>query len=257
MKTNMENYEERFVDYMEGQLDATQMQEVEAFVAQHPELEDDFRLFAASKLVPDESIVFTKKDSLMQKKAVVIPMFVKITAAAAAVALLIGIGMLFMNNQKPTQKLVANLSCFTITPKSKTTIEIPQHPHQPKLKSSTLKPAPVPRPVKTTAKAPTVTLAKCEVLPTLAAKTANSIQWDQPIHDEYLDSRLTMDLEEYLASLDNVNNEESADETYQYDNGPFFQRITRKIYKQTAKTVLAAYYTADCYINETRRNVGR
>lgn len=253
MKTNMENYEERFVDYMEGQLDAAEMKEVEAFVAQHPELEEDFRLFSASKLVPDESIVFTKKDSLMQKKAVVIPMFAKIMATAAAIALLIGIGMLFMGNQNHSHKLVANISGYSSKPI--TSIEIPKHTTQPKLKSSSVKPVPMPQPIKEAAS--TVTLAKCETIPTLAAKTTNSIQWDQPIHDEYLDGRLTMDLEEYLASLDNVNDKESANETYQYDSGPFFQRITRNIYKQTAKTVLAAYYTADCYINETKRSVGR
>ena len=52
MKTNLENYEERFVDYMEGQLDATEMKEVEAFVALHPELEEDFRLFCSSRRLP-------------------------------------------------------------------------------------------------------------------------------------------------------------------------------------------------------------
>ena len=253
MKTNMENYEERFVDYMEGQLDAAEMQEVEAFVAQHPEFEDDFKLFAASKLVPDESIVFANKDSLMQKKTVVIPMFAKIMAAAATIALLIGIGMLFMNNSKPSHKLVANLS--GLTPRSMTTIQIPQHTHQPKLKSSTLKPVPVSQPVKATT--PTVVLAKCEVIPTLEAIKSSSIQWDHPSAEEYLDSRLDMGLEEYLATLSPVNDEESSDESYQYDSTPFFQKITRSIYKQTAKTVLAAYYTADCYISETKRSVGR
>lgn len=255
MKTNMENYEERFVDYMEGQLNAAEMQEVEAFVAQHPELEDDFKLFAASKLVPDESIVFAKKNSLMQKKAVVIPMFAKIMAAAAAVALLIGIGMLFMNNQEPSQKLVANLSGYTSRPIS--SIEVPEHPHQPKLKNFTVKPAPVPQPIKATAPAPTVTLAKVEVIPTLAAIKSNSIEWDHVTPDEYLDSRLDIGLEEYLTSLDGINNEAIQDDYDQYDNTPFFQKITKNIYKQTAKTVLAAYYTADCYISETKRSVGR
>ena len=63
MKTNLENYEERFVDYMEGQLSADEMREVEAFVAQHPELEEDFKLFCSTKLEPDTSVVYTKKES--------------------------------------------------------------------------------------------------------------------------------------------------------------------------------------------------
>ena len=97
MKTNLENYEERFVDYMEGQLDAAEMKEVEAFVAQHPELEEDFRLFCSSKLEPDTAIVFTKKDSLIRRKTIIVPMYARIIAIAASVALLIGIGLLFFN----------------------------------------------------------------------------------------------------------------------------------------------------------------
>ena len=244
----MENYEERFVDYMEGQLDAVEMSEVEAFVAQHPELEEDFKLFCASKLVPDEAIVFTQKDSLTKPKAVVIPLFAKIMAAAASVALLIGIGVHFMNNQKPIHEQIALIN--GLAPKTLSKIDIPETSF--KLKPSSVKATPIPTPI--IEHEEPVMLAQVEMIPTLASIKSNAIEWHQSNYEMLMESRIDMDLEYYLAALNPIEETESFEETYEGDDG-LFPKLSARLYKRTAKTLLTAYYTADCYINEARRNV--
>jgi len=249
MKTNMENYEERFVDYMEGQLNAAEMSEVEAFVAQHPELEDDFKLFCASKLVPDESIVFTQKDSLTKPKAVVMPLFAKIMATAASIALLIGIGVHFMNRQKPIREEIAIIS--SLTPKTLAKIEVPETPM--KLKPSSVKAVPLPTPI--VEREEPMMLAQAEVIPTLASIKSKAIEWHQSNYEMLMESRIDMDLEYYLAALNPIEETESF-EVMDEDDG-LFPKLSARLYKRTAKTLLTAYYTADCYINEARRNVRR
>ena len=162
MKTNMENYEERFVDYMEGQLDAAEMREVEAFVTLHPEFEEDFKLFCSSKLAPDTSIVFTHKEKLTKPKATVMPLFIRIAAIAASVALLIGIGVHFL---KPEQEVVLEKTLLItgLTPIKSTMIYNPQSPSL--LKPSTLKAIPIPKDIVEVDEP--VMLAQNEVIPTL------------------------------------------------------------------------------------------
>ena len=264
MKTNLENYEERFVDYMEGQLDASEMKEVEAFVALHPELEEDFRLFCSSKLEPDTAIVFTKKDSLIRQKTVIVPMYARIIAIAASIALLIGIGFLFFNNsqeimlnkaslmaslspapsKQPVQKTNSNPVVKPIEP---TTQPTNQPTNQPVTKPS----------VKPTSKptAEPVLLAQAELIPTLESIKSSSIQWDQNNYDDRLEHRMDMDLEQYLASLNPIDDVESSDDLMYGDDETLSSKLATTLYKRTAKTVLTAYYTADCYISETRRTV--
>ena len=257
MKTNLENYEERFVDYMEGQLDAAEMQEVEAFVAQHPELEEDFRLFCNSKLKPDNTIVFTKKDRLMRPKAVIVPMYKRVAAIAAAVVVLIGIGFLFFNHDQSLLLDKASL-ISGLTPKKSALAHVekaPALPKQPTVSdpivesaSPTTKPASMP-------KNEPMMLAQVELTPTLKPIKTNAIQ-SQDSFDEYLEDRLDMDLNQYLATLSPIYDTEVL-EDYDDEDEAHFPKIASTIYKRTAKTLLAAYYTADCYINEARRNVLR
>ena len=260
MKTNMENYEERFVDYMEGQLDAAEMKEVEAFVAQHPELEEDFKLFCATKLEPDQSIVFSQKDSLMKKKAVVIPLFGKIMAVAASIALLIGIGVHFMNDQKPSHMQVALIN--GLAPKTIAKIEVAQTPLP--QRPSSLKVLPSTKPASKSVK-PELP-ARSEVIPTLASIKSSAIQWKQESLDDQMNIRIEMDLEQYLAAMNPVIETESSEdfaevedfaEEEEGESSPRFQKLGSTLYKRTAKTVLTAYYTADCYFNEAKRAVRR
>jgi cell division septation protein DedD len=266
MKTNLENYEERFVDYMEGQLDTADMKEVEAFVALHPELEEDFRLFCTSKLEPDTAIVFTKKDNLIRRKTIIMPLYARIAAIAASVVLLIGIGLLFFND---SQGIVLNKTSLlaSLTSKKTSMIHADKNPaptKQPVWKTSS---DPVVEPVEPTAQPSTKTtvkpvakptaepvlLAHAEVLPTLKAIQSGSIQWDQNGYDEHLEYR--MDLEQYIASLSPIDDTESSDDFMYGEDETLSSKLATTLYKRTAKTVLTAYYTADCYINETRRSV--
>ena len=268
MKTNLENYEERFVDYMEGQLDASEMREVEAFVALHPELEEDFRLFCSSKLEPDTAIVFTKKDSLIRKKTVIMPMYARIVAIAASIALLIGIGFLFFNNSQEIMLNKASLMA-SLTSQKTTMIHAAKSPapsKQPVRKADSnpvvepIEPTtqPVTKPsVKPTQKptAEPVLLAQTELIPTLKIVQSNSIQWNQEGYEDHLEHRMEMNLEQYLATLSPIEDMESWDDLVYEKEETLSTKISTTLYKRTAKTVLTAYYTADCYISETRRSV--
>lgn len=63
---NMENYEEYMLLYADGELKPEEEQELLAFVAANPELEAELKAYAATRLLPDESIVFDNKESLLK-----------------------------------------------------------------------------------------------------------------------------------------------------------------------------------------------
>lgn len=247
MKTNMENYEERFVDYMEGQLDAAEMKEVEAFVALHPELEEDFKLFCSSKLAPDTTIVFAQKDKLMKQKTTVMPLFIRVAAIAASVALLIGIGIHFM---KPGQEVVLEKTPLIagLTPIKSTMIDSPQSPSL--LKPSTLKAIPISKDIVEVDEP--VMLAQNEVIPTLEP-IKSTIVFNETETETELNYR---EPEIFLAVLESVDDPEtsvfSAIDDDLYENT---QKVKNSIYKKTAKAFLSAVYTADCYINETVKDL--
>lgn len=245
MKTNMENYEERFVDYMEGQLDAAEMKEVEAFVALHPELEEDFKLFCSSKLTPDTAIVFTQKDKLMKQKTTVMPLFIRVAAIAASVALLIGIGIHFM---KPGQEVVLEKTPLItgLTPIKSTMIDNPQSPSL--LKPSTLKAIPIPKDIVVVDEP--VMLAQNEVIPTLEPIKSTIVFNETETELNYREPEI------FLAVLESVDDPEtsvfSAINDDLYENA---QKVKNSIYKKTAKAFLSAIYTADCYISETVKDL--
>lgn len=245
MKTNMENYEERFVDYMEGQLDAAEMREVEAFVTLHPELEEDFKLFCSSKLTPDTSIVFTHKEKLTKPKATVMPLFIRIAAIAASVALLIGIGVHFL---KPEQEIMLEKTPLItgLTPIKPTMIDSPQSPSL--LKPSTLKAIPIPKDIVEVDEP--VMLAQNEVIPTLEPIKSTLVINGTETKLNYREPEI------FLAVLEPVEDSEtsilSAINDDLYENT---QKAKGSIIKKTAKAFLSAVYTADCYISETVKDL--
>lgn len=247
MKTNMENYEERFVDYMEGQLDATEMKEVEAFVALHPELEEDFKLFCSSKLTPDTAIVFTQKDKLMKQKTTVMPLFIRVAAIAASVTLLIGIGVHFL---KPGHDIILEKTPLIagLTPIKSTMIDSPQSPSL--LKPSTLRTIPIPKDIVEVDEP--VMLAQNEVIPTLEP-IKTTIIFNETKTETELNYR---EPEIFLAVLEPVEDSEtsvlSAINDDLYENA---QKAKSSLYKKTAKAFLSAVYTADCYISETVKDL--
>lgn len=245
MKTNMENYEERFVDYMEGQLDAAEMREVEAFVALHPELEEDFKLFCSSKLAPDTSIVFTLKEKLTKPKATVMPLFIRIAAIAASVALLIGIGVHFL---KPEQEIMLEKTPIIagLTPIKPTMIDHPQSPSQ--LKPTSLKAFPIPS--RNVEIEEPVTLAQNEVIPTLEPIKSTLVINGTETKLNYREPEI------FLAVLEPVEDSEtsilSAINDDLYENT---QKAKGSIIKKATKAFLSAVYTADCYISETFKDL--
>ena len=132
MKININNYEAFLIDYMEGRLDNAGIQQLKAFCAQNnidfEELTEDLPvldspditfeekecLFKSEttpfddmddnlcKLEPDTSIVFKDKESL-KKKAVILPLYAKI-AAAAVIILLFGLFLLPKNENDDTNQ---------------------------------------------------------------------------------------------------------------------------------------------------------
>ncbi len=85
---NLTNYEEYFCLYIDNELSFVQREEVETFVLQHPQLQDEFTLLKQT-ILPKENIAFVDKGSLYKKeekrRPVVIPMNYRWASLAAAV----------------------------------------------------------------------------------------------------------------------------------------------------------------------------
>ena len=258
MKTNLENYEERFVDYMEGQLDAAEMKEVEAFVAQHPELEEDFKLFCSTKLVPDTDVVFTKKESLMKPAATVRPLFVRILAAAACVALLIGIGIRFL---KPHQTLDQQPMLAELAPVKANVAQETQE-----LKKSNLKVVTVPKTLRAKAlgepvseptemahstSEPTIP-ETIELIAAVSPIQPKSLERQEAIAFDEVEIRMFVELGERLSTIDPIALQEPI--ALRPLDGLFdnVQETTKNLYKRTAKTVMSAYYRVDYHLNEAK-----
>ena len=66
MKIDRHNYEEFFLLYVDRELSADQTKQVELFVRDNPDLEEELLMLEQSKLKPDDSVVFDNKDLLMR-----------------------------------------------------------------------------------------------------------------------------------------------------------------------------------------------
>ncbi len=66
MNINRNNYEEYFLLYADKELPAGERSEVEMFVQQNPDLEEEFIMLQQSVLKPDTSIAFEDKNSLLR-----------------------------------------------------------------------------------------------------------------------------------------------------------------------------------------------
>src|SRR5688500_18468266 len=66
MIINRYNYETYFLLYIDKELGAEEMQEVEAFAATHPDLAAELELLQQSVVRPERHLVFTNKESLMR-----------------------------------------------------------------------------------------------------------------------------------------------------------------------------------------------
>jgi hypothetical protein len=64
MGVTRHNYEEMFLLYLDGELSGADRQSVELFLAQHPDLKEEFDLLAQFRLIPDNDVVFPDRQSL-------------------------------------------------------------------------------------------------------------------------------------------------------------------------------------------------
>lgn len=85
VEINSSNYETYFLLYADNELNAGDKKEVEKFVLQHPQLQQEFTLLMQTVLQP-EIVVFTNKETLYRKeeKRRVVPIYLLRIAVAAA-----------------------------------------------------------------------------------------------------------------------------------------------------------------------------
>jgi hypothetical protein len=95
---NMDNYEEYLLLYADGELGEAETKELLAFIDRHPELKAEMDMYAATKLVPDEAIVYNGKEQLLKKAPTTRTINFQngwiYGAAAACVLILLTIGLI-------------------------------------------------------------------------------------------------------------------------------------------------------------------
>lgn len=87
---SLDNYEEYFLLSVDNELDEEQKNEVEKFVLQHPQLQDEFTTLQQTKLEP-ENIAFIGREQLLKKEKErrILPVsFMKMSIAAAVIGLI-------------------------------------------------------------------------------------------------------------------------------------------------------------------------
>jgi hypothetical protein len=68
MNIDRHNYEEYFLLYIDSELSVDQKKQVELFVQENPDLEEELVMLQQSRLIPDDSIVFDRKHLLMKEE---------------------------------------------------------------------------------------------------------------------------------------------------------------------------------------------
>jgi len=101
---NMSNYEEYLISYVDNELNASERNAFEKFLAAHPAVKEELGVYQQTKLEPEEKIVFANKEILYRKeeKVRVISMQWWKIAVAAAVILVAGMGTFIILNKKDT-----------------------------------------------------------------------------------------------------------------------------------------------------------
>lgn len=95
-----QNYEDKFIEYSEQILSPSEVNDVEEFIANNPSFEKELKLFQLSKCEADKSIQFKSKKQLKKYPFYLQSKFYYSVALAASIALLIGLGIIFLNNRQ-------------------------------------------------------------------------------------------------------------------------------------------------------------
>lgn len=110
---NMENYEEYLILYADNELDEATEAALMAFVAEYPELKAELAAYEATRLIPDEAVVYGAKESLLQPEPARKAIHLKswwAYGAAAGLLVLLGIRLAKYTNtpQLSAQPVVAS-----------------------------------------------------------------------------------------------------------------------------------------------------
>lgn len=98
----------------EGDLDAVQLAALEQYLSLHPEARREQRLIAAARVLP-LPVTFPLKQALLKREGRVLPLWTR-WAAAASIALLLGMGWWWLGNGRDTRPQVAQTDQRTPVP---------------------------------------------------------------------------------------------------------------------------------------------
>jgi len=96
------NYKSWFVAYHENDLNGDDKKQVEDFIESNPAYKSELEILAQAKILPDLHIQFANKSSL-KKGGVVIPLWIRVAAAAC---LVIGLLSFWLIQQRPQKEMV-------------------------------------------------------------------------------------------------------------------------------------------------------
>ncbi|NJL74780.1 MAG: hypothetical protein HC892_06830 [Saprospiraceae bacterium] len=131
MTINKSNYEIYALDYLEGNLSASELSAMKSFLKDHPLIEAEIEALQADwvELQPDPSLVYERKEILL--KPVSSPKVVWFqnvniyrwsSMVAAVLLLLFGYGLGYFSAQEETQATVATRQDTSLTPEKKETL---------------------------------------------------------------------------------------------------------------------------------------
>ena len=96
MKINRTNYEDFLIQKLEGILSTEQNAELDLFLHNNTDIRTEWEAFEQTVLIPDETIVYTHKE-LLKKKGAVLPMYRTMMYVASIAASLL---LVFFVSQK-------------------------------------------------------------------------------------------------------------------------------------------------------------
>ncbi|MBK7212560.1 MAG: hypothetical protein IPH88_04525 [Bacteroidales bacterium] len=141
---NEYNFEQFFINEIEGNLSTEELKNLEEFLLENPHLTSERKIYTHTRLVADSSIVFEDKESLKQKVVSIRRIAYYSLSAAAAVVLLIGVYSTYFRDIPASSISSSTLSYSTTEPKTDKQAQIEKPVNTPILSSVTEKPASIP-----------------------------------------------------------------------------------------------------------------
>lgn len=106
-----DNYELYFLQYLEGTLRPKERKEVEAFMAQHPDLAEELTLYAEAPIIEkDASVVYANKESLKHQSSMPFRIGSTPWRWSAAAVVLVAVGAIFALRNSNVEPVVPQLA---------------------------------------------------------------------------------------------------------------------------------------------------